>query len=153
MAYKIAEINRLLRCRFDALAQEIGLPRPHWRVLLALADRQGSSQAALAAALAIEQITLTRHLDQLEAASLVERRRDPSDRRIRRLFLSPNAAPLLERMRALLARLDRDALEALDASDKAALHGLLEAIHARLVAQPNSESAPAPPGRFAAFLD
>ena len=38
-------------------------------------------------------------VDRLEAAGLVERRLDPADRRVKRLHLTPAAAPVLEQMR------------------------------------------------------
>ncbi len=46
--------------------------------------------------LEIEPITLVRLLDKLEAAGLVERRPDPNDRRVRRLYLTEATGPLLD---------------------------------------------------------
>jgi DNA-binding MarR family transcriptional regulator len=43
----------------------------------------------------VEPITVGRLIDRLEARGVVERRSDPSDRRIRRLHLLPAAEPLL----------------------------------------------------------
>lgn len=40
-------------------------------------------------------------VDRLEAAGLVERRLDPADRRVKRLHLTPAAAPVLEQMRTV----------------------------------------------------
>jgi DNA-binding MarR family transcriptional regulator len=43
----------------------------------------------------VEPITIGRLVDRLEARGLLERRLDPSDRRIRRLHLLPAAEPIL----------------------------------------------------------
>jgi MarR family transcriptional regulator for hemolysin len=46
----------------------------------------------------LQPITLTRLLDRLCNNGLIERRSDPNDRRAKRLFLTPAARPLLERL-------------------------------------------------------
>ena len=46
----------------------------------------------------LQPISLTRLLDRLCGCGLIERRSDPGDRRAKRLFLTPTARPLLERL-------------------------------------------------------
>jgi MarR family transcriptional regulator for hemolysin len=63
----------------------------------------------------LQPISLTRLLDRLCDHGLIERRSDPHDRRAKRLFLTPTARPLLERlgelgedlMATVLAGIDR----------------------------------------------
>jgi MarR family transcriptional regulator for hemolysin len=64
----------------DALG-EAGGSLPMWLVLSSLKGGQWRTQQDLARAVGIEGPTLTRHLDGLERAALVARRRDPNDRR------------------------------------------------------------------------
>ena len=52
-----------------------------WLILTRLMGEQWRAQQELARAVGIEGPTLTRHLDTLEQAGLVVRRRDPDDRR------------------------------------------------------------------------
>jgi MarR family transcriptional regulator for hemolysin len=52
-----------------------------WLILNALKSEPRRTQLELARAVGIEGPTMTRHLDGLEEAGLVERRRDPVDRR------------------------------------------------------------------------
>jgi MarR family transcriptional regulator, transcriptional regulator for hemolysin len=54
---------------------------PVWLILNALKTEQRRSQLDLAHAVGIEGPTMTRHLDALEQGGLVERKRDPVDRR------------------------------------------------------------------------
>jgi MarR family transcriptional regulator, transcriptional regulator for hemolysin len=64
----------------DALAAQGG-SIPIWLILNALKGERRRSQLELARAVGIEGPTMTRHLDGLERAGLVERQRDPVDRR------------------------------------------------------------------------
>ncbi|WP_447410849.1 MarR family transcriptional regulator, partial [Clostridium perfringens] len=58
----------------------------------------GINQGGLADLLEVEPITLCRMIDRLEEAGLVERRRDPADRRAWQIFLTERARPLLEEL-------------------------------------------------------
>jgi MarR family transcriptional regulator for hemolysin len=71
----------------DALA-EVGGSVPTWLILSSLKGDEWRTQLELARALDIEGPTLTRHLDGLERAGLVARRRDPADRRAVRVELT-----------------------------------------------------------------
>jgi MarR family transcriptional regulator, transcriptional regulator for hemolysin len=64
----------------DSLAAQGG-SIPIWLILNALKGERRRSQLELARAVGIEGPTMTRHLDGLERAGLVERQRDPVDRR------------------------------------------------------------------------
>ena len=63
-----------------------------WLVLHHAFEAPDSSQSHLAARLDIEAPTLVRHLDRLEADGLLERRRDPRDRRVLRVRLTAAGA-------------------------------------------------------------
>jgi MarR family transcriptional regulator for hemolysin len=71
----------------DALAG-VGGSVPTWLILTSLKGEAWPAQQQLARELGIEGPTLTRHLDVLEQAGLVVRRRDPSDRRAVRVEIT-----------------------------------------------------------------
>jgi MarR family transcriptional regulator, transcriptional regulator for hemolysin len=112
----VSQLDRILRQRFVELSKDIDIPRPLWRVLLMAAELEGQHQALLSEALMIEQIRLTRYLDQLEQLGLVERCLDPSDRRVRRVRLTKTALPVVEQMNEILVQLEQEAVEGLSAS-------------------------------------
>ncbi|MEO0682967.1 MAG: MarR family transcriptional regulator, partial [Pseudomonadota bacterium] len=85
VGFLFSDVARLMRAWFDVHARELGLTRSQWRVLVNLAPREGINQRALAEILELDVVTLSRHVDKLEAAGMVERRRDPEDRRAWRL--------------------------------------------------------------------
>ena len=90
------DVARLCRTRADQLARAHGMTRAQWVILLRLPHQPGLSQNELANLIEVEPITVGRLIDRLEVRGLVERRNDPSDRRIRRLHLTKAAEPLLE---------------------------------------------------------
>ena len=101
LPFLLNDVSRLIRRRFDESARLIGVTRPQWRLLVTLSRNEGLNQGALAELLEVEPITLCRMVDRLEEAGLVERRRDPTDRRAWRLHLSAKSRPLLEQLRAI----------------------------------------------------
>jgi MarR family transcriptional regulator, transcriptional regulator for hemolysin len=86
---------RIMRTRFDQWARNYGLTRAQGIILTRLERQPGLSQNELASICEVEPITVGRLVDRLEARGLLQRRPDPQDRRIRRLHLSPAAAPVL----------------------------------------------------------
>ena len=101
--FLIYDVARLMRTRADRRARRRGMTRAQWVVLAWLELKPGLSQVELADLVEVEPITVARLIDRLEASGVVERRADAKDRRIRRLFLTDAAAPLLDEIRAYRA--------------------------------------------------
>ncbi len=93
------------------------MTRAQWAVMARLDRHEGLKQSELAEMLDLQPITLTRLLDRLCDNGLIERRADPHDRRAKRLFLTPAARPLLERLGELGEELMSTALAGLEPSD------------------------------------
>jgi MarR family transcriptional regulator for hemolysin len=124
-AFLLADTARLLRTLTDQRAKAVGSTRAQWAVLARLQRCEGQSQNELAAALDIQPITLGRLVDKLCEDGLVERRPDPTDRRINRLHLTDKATPVLER----LSLLGRDMMEqALEGIRPETLDRMVEAL-------------------------
>jgi MarR family transcriptional regulator for hemolysin len=100
-AFLLNDVARLLRTYADYRAAQFGMTRAQWAVLVRVDRAEGLNQSELAETLDLQPITLTRLLDKLCDSGLIERRPDPTDRRAKRLFLTPAARPLLERLGAL----------------------------------------------------
>lgn len=91
------DVARTLRTKFDQKARAThAMTRAQWVILSRLERQPGMSQNEMAAVCEVEPITVGRLIDRLEARGLVERRADPTDRRIKRLHLLPAAKPILE---------------------------------------------------------
>ena len=88
LPFEIGETAHVLRKAFDRLAVGLGVTRAQWKVLFRLTRTPGLRQVELAEMLELEPITLCRIVDRLEEARLVERVRDPDDRRAWRLHVT-----------------------------------------------------------------
>ena len=111
LPFEIAETAHALRRSFDRRVAPLGVTRAQWRALAWIARAPGLRQVELADHLDIEPITLCRIVDRLDEAGLVERRRDPDDRRAWRLHLTPKGVPLVEKLRALAGELAKEAFD------------------------------------------
>jgi MarR family transcriptional regulator for hemolysin len=109
------DVARLLKTYADQRARQYGMTRAQWAVLFRLDRSEGLKQSELAELLDLQPITLTRLLDRLAQNGLIERRADPNDRRANRLFLTPAARPLLERLTTLGEEMMETVLAGLDA--------------------------------------
>jgi MarR family transcriptional regulator, transcriptional regulator for hemolysin len=92
----LGDVARLIRTRADARARAFGMTLAQWKILVRLEGQPGVSQNELAALVEVEPISVARLVDRLEGRGFVERRADPSDRRIWRLHLRPAALPMLK---------------------------------------------------------
>lgn len=134
LGFLLADVSRLVRRRFDGRARTLGLTRAQWRVLGQLRRREGINQTELAEILEIETITLGRHIDRLEARGWVERRRDPADRRVWRLYLKEKAQPVLDQMRKLSEATRQEALGGIPEAEREQLIELLLKIKSNMIA-------------------
>ena len=114
LPFEIAETAHSLRKAFDRMAVGLGVTRAQWKVLFKLTRIPGLRQVELADMLELEPITLCRIVDRLEEAGLVERTRDPEDRRAWRLHVTAKAQPLVEKLQTVGAALVDQAFAGID---------------------------------------
>jgi MarR family transcriptional regulator, transcriptional regulator for hemolysin len=120
-AFEVAETARLIKREANRRAAILGATKAQWRVLARLSRAGGDvRQVELAEALDVEPITLCRMIDRLEEAGLVERRRDESDRRAWRLFLTAEATPVLAKLERMGIAFNADILTGIGEEDRAA---------------------------------
>ena len=131
-AIEVAETAHALRRAFDRRACVLGTTRAQWRVLARLGRDDGQRQVALAEALDVEPITLSRMVDRLVEAGLVERRPDEADRRAWRVHLTPRAGPLIEKLHDLADDFLAGALDGIPTGDQQAVLDTLRRVRANL---------------------
>ncbi|MBW8911836.1 MAG: MarR family transcriptional regulator [Sphingomonas sp.] len=136
LGFLISDVSRLMRRRFDERAREVGATRAQWRTLTTLSRNEGLNQGALADLLEVEPITLCRMIDRLEESGLVERRRDPSDRRAWQLFLTDKSKPILADLRRMADDLFVQVLSGMGESERTALGKSLERMRTNLLTLP-----------------
>jgi DNA-binding MarR family transcriptional regulator len=125
LAWEMAETHRMMRRFYDRGASALGVTSAQWRLLLRLAREPGLKQVELAERLDVEPITACRIVDRLEEAGLVERQRDPEDRRAWRLALTTKAAPILEKLRLLAEEMSAEAFAGLSSDEVEQMRAML----------------------------
>lgn len=134
LPFEIAETAHALRKAFDRRASSLGVTRAQWKVLFRLTRFPGLRQVELADMLDVEPITLCRIVDRLEEAELVERQRDPEDRRAWRLQVTDKAKPLVERLKSLGSELVGEAFADIDRSELDQVRGVLARVRENVAA-------------------
>jgi MarR family transcriptional regulator for hemolysin len=114
LPFEFAETAHALRKAGDRRAVGMGVTRAQWKVLFRLQRQPGMRQIELADMLDIEPITLSRIVDRLEEAELVERVADPADRRAWRLHVTARAQPLIAKLRCVADEMISEAFAGID---------------------------------------
>jgi MarR family transcriptional regulator for hemolysin len=129
----LREVTRGLRAAVDARLEPMGLSQAQWRPLLALHKADGPlTQTELARVLEIEAPSVVRLLDRLSEKHYIERRSAPGDRRIRQVFLTPQAHALIQQIIPAVHEARDAAFADLAAAEVAACVAALEKVRERL---------------------
>jgi MarR family transcriptional regulator for hemolysin len=140
LGFLLIDAARLVRRRFDEESRHLSMTSAQLQIVARLAKNEGIGQAALAALLELEPMTVCRHVDRMVAAGLVERRQDPKDRRARQLFTTDKSRALIEPMRERAAIVFEDAQQGLSAAARRDLLVALQAVIGNLSTIETGES-------------
>jgi MarR family transcriptional regulator, transcriptional regulator for hemolysin len=86
---------------------EAGGSASTWQVLLLVRSKEWGTQSALAKAMGVTSATLTHHLNAAERQGLVRRWREPDNRRVQRVELTPAGIALFDRLREVAVDHDK----------------------------------------------
>ena len=129
---QIFHVSRAWRAELDRRLSHLGLSQARWQVLLNLARMKGvqPTQRELAQSISIEGPTLARLLDGLEKQGLVKRLAVTEDRRAKRIMLTQEAGPLIEKIETIAEALRKELLSGLDDEEIA----ICQQVHQRVLA-------------------
>jgi len=130
--FLLHDIARLLRKRFDQRTRALGLSRAQWQVLACLRRQEGINQTGLADMLDLEPISIGRLIDRMQEAGWVERRPDPADRRVHRLYTTERARPMMAQLEAVADVLLDEAFVGLSETERTTLADLLLRVRVNL---------------------
>jgi MarR family transcriptional regulator for hemolysin len=102
----VSRTAKVLGRAFDAALVAAGGSTSTWLVLLALKTAGHRTQGELAEAVGVRQPTLTHHLDGMERDGLVQREREPGNRRVQRVTLTERGEQLFLRLRRAAGSFD-----------------------------------------------
>jgi len=148
-AWLIQRTARLLRVLFLHLVQEeaaVDVTPEMWTVLTRLVARDGQYQSELAAATYRDRPNISRILAGLEGRGLVERRRDPEDRRKTRIHLTPEARGVVSATAPVALRTRDRLYDGLDRTELEALRRALRTIESNALTALRELESETPPG-------
>lgn len=125
ISFLLAKVADYSRGEFEQALAPLGLKPRHYGVLTVLATERPSTQQSLGARLRLDRTTMVAVVDELERLGLVERRRNPKDRRAYDLTITNAGRELLPRLEALGEAAEDTVLAPLDAEQRQHLHDLL----------------------------
>ena len=143
VAFLLVQLGFQAGRQFGERLAPLGLEQRQAGMLVRLAASEGRSQQAIAALLGINATQMVFLVDELERLGLVERRRNPADRRSHALYLTGPGRAMLARVRAASADHEASITAGLTGEEREQLLTLLRRIAAeqRLATQ----ALPGPP--------
>lgn len=102
----LGEICHLHHIQIDITFGELGLYRGQPQVLMYLQHNNGCTQTELGAMRNVKAATISKVLQRMEHAGLVERRSDPEDQRVSRVYLTPAGYAICEDVQKTLDAMD-----------------------------------------------
>jgi len=124
-AFLLARLGYACKGRAFEEFEDAGFNPYSYSVLALLNEGERETQATIADALGVDRSQLVGILDALEERGLIERNRDPHDRRRHVVSLTAAGRRQLAEFRAIVQRINDEVLEPLDPAGRETLHGLL----------------------------
>ena len=136
IGFLIHDVSRLRRTVVDKALRPMGITRSQWWVLANLSrhNGQGMMQTELAKVMDVGKVTLGGLIDRLEASGLVKRQADPSDRRAKRVVMTPKGTKLLADIQSIATKVNDQILNGIARNDISRAETVLYKMKQQLIA-------------------
>ena len=125
IGYLLVQTCKAHRALAEKLWSEIGLHVGQDMILRQLWPAEGCTQSELADRLCIQPATVTKMLQRMEQTNLIQRRGDPEDQRVSRVYLTDQGRALLQPYEEAWAKLEQYLVESLSLEERVLLRRLL----------------------------
>lgn len=129
----LGQICRLTHMRMHSLLEDLGMYRGQPPVLRALWEQEGITHSELAQRLHVRPSTITNTIKRMEKAGFVERRADPTDQRVSRVYLTSTGREIRARVQAVWAEIDQELFTDLSEEEQALLCRLFVRVRENLL--------------------
>lgn len=140
LLYLIKQVELAIRAELDELARPVGLTALQYTALTVLERHPDLTAAHLARHSFVKSQSMADMVTTLLDSGLIERHRDPADRRRLVIALTPAGQRLLDELRPQVAALERRMLSPLSSSEAESLRAAVELCRQAL----QKPAAPAP---------
>lgn len=123
--YLLTRLGAESRRRWARMLSERGLTPHHYGVLMTLDDLRVTYQQRLSHAIGVDPRNAVPVVDHLQRRGLIERTRDPVDRRRHAIALTDEGRTAVAELRRAAEVIEREMLQGLTADERTALHRLL----------------------------
>jgi DNA-binding MarR family transcriptional regulator len=127
-SYLAGQVARIGHRALGAALAEHDLRLPHFAVLAGLSDFGPLAQHDLADCLGLQRPHLVGYIDLLQRQGLVQRERDPQDRRRQRVALTPAGTRLVRQLTKVAGTSQDDLLVGLSEAERDTLTALLRRV-------------------------
>jgi DNA-binding MarR family transcriptional regulator len=132
ISYLLAQVSRAHRSKGQELLSSLDLHLGQEMLLIQLWPRDGLTQSELADNLCISPATITKMLDRMSKTGLVERRTDPDDQRVSRVYLTHVGRLLQEPVEEVWHELETQSMANLTLEEKILFRRLLLQVYENL---------------------
>jgi DNA-binding MarR family transcriptional regulator len=130
--YVLRHTYKAMSRRLAAELAGAGIAFKHYYYLRALFETDGISQVELSERVGVDQSTVVTVIDTLARQKIVERRKDPSDRRKALIYLTAKGKSLRRPMKAAIDATHVDALRGVTTADLKAFRNVAERVRRNL---------------------
>jgi MarR family transcriptional regulator, lower aerobic nicotinate degradation pathway regulator len=123
--FLLAKLGIVMKGRALAEFERAGFDAYHYSLLALLDEGARETQGRIADVLGVDRSQLVGILDALENRGLIERRRDPHDRRRHVVSLTPAGRRQLVKLRTIISGVEEEFFAPLDPASREALHHVL----------------------------
>lgn len=132
LGFQIVQVCRAHRNQAEAMLCELGLHAGQEMILFLLWIEEGMSHSQFAEQMCVEPPTITKMLQRMEAAGLVERHPDANDARVSRVYLTERGRSLEQQVLDAWRQLEERTLQGLTQAEQVLLRRLLAQVHSNL---------------------
>lgn len=132
LGYLLGQVCKAHYFRARTLLEDLGLYRGQQFVLCALWNKEGITHSELADRLGVHPTTVTNAVKRMERSGFVERRPDPRDDRVSRVYLTDAGRGIRGAVERVWAELEEETLDGFSDEERQTLARLLDRIRENL---------------------